>query len=259
MVDVTARRIDEIVCGQWWITARTPCCACPGSPDHGAVLAVPARPAVPWRLTRTGWAPRSMTSVRRAPRAGHSGTKDHGAQRQQCRAWIGGSGALRRHVLLPGAIYPGFATLPARIRCQRRSPVRRAGQPTSSTSISMTVRLSPSCTGTAIAQLRGRLVQVPGAPWLLTLSELLLTRLVEIVVHIDDLAVSAGVPCPELPPQQRRGAGLADPRIEIQMRRLLGRDPRPRTLEQRGDPGIAAQHRGLDPGGGKPTAIVSAR
>jgi len=62
-------------------------------------------------------------------------------------------------------------------------------------------------TGSAVGQLRGRLpaepadrlVQVPGAPWLLSLSDFLLTRLVEIVIHADDLAVSAGIDGPPLP------------------------------------------------------------
>lgn len=44
-----------------------------------------------------------------------------------------------------------------------------------------------------------RLVQSPRGPWSLTLDDVLLTRLVEISVHCDDLAVSVGVPTPELP------------------------------------------------------------
>ena len=48
---------------------------------------------------------------RRAPRAGHSGTKDHGAQSSNAVPELVVAGALRRHVLLPRANYPGFATL----------------------------------------------------------------------------------------------------------------------------------------------------
>ncbi|MER6302679.1 maleylpyruvate isomerase N-terminal domain-containing protein [Kitasatospora sp. NPDC001539] len=38
-------------------------------------------------------------------------------------------------------------------------------------------------------------------PWSLTLDDLLATRTMELAVHGDDLAVSAGVPTPELPPE----------------------------------------------------------
>lgn len=89
----------------------------------------------------------------------------------------------------------------------RRStwPVRRSGEAAAACGAVELARR----TGTAIAQLHcrlpaeqdDRLVQVPGAPWLLTLRDFLLTRLVEVVVHTDDLAVSAGVPGPQLPPQ----------------------------------------------------------
>ena len=44
-----------------------------------------------------------------------------------------------------------------------------------------------------------RLVQVYGG-LVLTLDEYLVTRLIELVVHADDLAVSLGVPLPALPP-----------------------------------------------------------
>jgi hypothetical protein len=37
-------------------------------------------------------------------------------------------------------------------------------------------------------------------PWSLMLDDMLLTRLMELAVHSDDLAVSAGLPTPELPP-----------------------------------------------------------
>ncbi|MER5638041.1 maleylpyruvate isomerase N-terminal domain-containing protein [Kitasatospora sp. NPDC002227] len=44
-----------------------------------------------------------------------------------------------------------------------------------------------------------RPVQGPGWGWALTLDELLLTRLMELTVHGDDLAVSVGLPTPEFP------------------------------------------------------------
>ncbi len=44
-----------------------------------------------------------------------------------------------------------------------------------------------------------RLVQVPWRGWALTLDDFLTTRLMEIAVHSDDLAVSVGVETPALP------------------------------------------------------------
>jgi hypothetical protein len=46
-----------------------------------------------------------------------------------------------------------------------------------------------------------RLVHLPGGPWSLSLDDFLTTRLLEIVVHCDDLAVSVGVGTPPLPQQ----------------------------------------------------------
>lgn len=45
-----------------------------------------------------------------------------------------------------------------------------------------------------------RLVRAPWLSWSLTLDDFLLTRLLEIAVHCDDLAVSVGVATPPLPP-----------------------------------------------------------
>jgi hypothetical protein len=44
-----------------------------------------------------------------------------------------------------------------------------------------------------------RVVLVPWGPWPLTLRDLLITRLMEIAVHDDDLACSVGLPTPVLP------------------------------------------------------------
>ena len=44
-----------------------------------------------------------------------------------------------------------------------------------------------------------RVVQFPWGPPSLRLDDLLTNRMMELVVHIDDLAVSAGIPTPELP------------------------------------------------------------
>ncbi len=43
-----------------------------------------------------------------------------------------------------------------------------------------------------------RLVRPPSGPWALVLDDFLVTRLMEIAVHSDDLAVSVGVDAPEL-------------------------------------------------------------
>ncbi|MFI6334685.1 maleylpyruvate isomerase N-terminal domain-containing protein [Streptomyces sp. NPDC050535] len=64
--------------------------------------------------------------------------------------------------------------------------------------------------GAALDRLRTRLPEVPAAPprplgmpswngWALGLDDFLLTRLLELVVHADDLAFSVGIPTPELP------------------------------------------------------------
>jgi len=43
-------------------------------------------------------------------------------------------------------------------------------------------------------------VRIPlWGPWSLRLDDLLITRMMELAVHADDLAVSVGIPTPELP------------------------------------------------------------
>jgi hypothetical protein len=42
-------------------------------------------------------------------------------------------------------------------------------------------------------------VRVPSGPWSLTLDDFLVTRMMEIAVHSDDLAASVGIRTPELP------------------------------------------------------------
>jgi hypothetical protein len=62
--------------------------------------------------------------------------------------------------------------------------------------------------GGALAELRRRLpaepddrvIQLPWGPWALSLDDYLTTRLLELAVHGDDLAVSLGCPSPALPP-----------------------------------------------------------
>jgi uncharacterized protein (TIGR03083 family) len=50
------------------------------------------------------------------------------------------------------------------------------------------------------AEPAGRIVHLPWGPWSLSLDDYLVTRMMEIAVHSDDLAVSVGVPTPPLPP-----------------------------------------------------------
>jgi hypothetical protein len=62
--------------------------------------------------------------------------------------------------------------------------------------------------GTALTELRQRLpaepaervIQLPWGPWALSLDDYLITRLLELAVHCDDLAASIGVNTPALPP-----------------------------------------------------------
>ncbi|MEU4212498.1 maleylpyruvate isomerase N-terminal domain-containing protein [Streptomyces sp. NPDC026206] len=53
----------------------------------------------------------------------------------------------------------------------------------------------------SLASAAGRPVRIPlWGPWSLTLDDLLTTRMMELAVHSDDLAVSVGIPTPALPP-----------------------------------------------------------
>ena len=47
----------------------------------------------------------------------------------------------------------------------------------------------------------GRLVYLSWGPWWLALDDFLVTRMMEIAVHSDDLAVSVGIAAPPLPPR----------------------------------------------------------
>jgi uncharacterized protein (TIGR03083 family) len=54
---------------------------------------------------------------------------------------------------------------------------------------------------TVPAEPAGRVVYLPWGPWALSLDDFLITRMMEIAVHSDDLAVSVGVRAPALPPR----------------------------------------------------------
>jgi len=51
------------------------------------------------------------------------------------------------------------------------------------------------------AQPADRVVHLPWGPWSLTLDDFLITRMLEITIHCDDLAYSVGVDTPPQPPE----------------------------------------------------------
>ncbi|BCL13222.1 maleylpyruvate isomerase N-terminal domain-containing protein [Micromonospora sagamiensis] len=69
-----------------------------------------------------------------------------------------------------------------------------------------------------------RVVAVPPGGWGLTLDDYLVTRLLEIAVHCDDLAVSVGIDTPELP------AEVIDPVLGLLTRLAVRRHGQPAVL-----------------------------
>jgi hypothetical protein len=63
----------------------------------------------------------------------------------------------------------------------------------------------------------GRLVRPPWVSWTLTLEDFLITRMMEIAVHSDDLALSVGVATPPLPP------AVLDPVLDLLTRLAVRR------------------------------------
>jgi len=62
------------------------------------------------------------------------------------------------------------------------------------------------------AEPAGRLVRPSWVSWTLTLDDFLITRMMEIAVHSDDLALSVGAATPELPP------AVLDPVLDLLVR-----------------------------------------
>ncbi|MEV4399553.1 maleylpyruvate isomerase N-terminal domain-containing protein [Nonomuraea sp. NPDC049607] len=62
-----------------------------------------------------------------------------------------------------------------------------------------------------------RVVRLPWAGWSLLLDDFLLTRVMELVVHSDDLAASVGIETPELPP------AIIEPVVELLARLAVHR------------------------------------
>jgi len=67
------------------------------------------------------------------------------------------------------------------------------------------------------AEPAGRVVHLPWGPWSLSLDDFLLTRMMEIAVHSDDLAYSCAVPTPQLPPE------VLDPVLALLLRLAVRR------------------------------------
>jgi hypothetical protein len=67
------------------------------------------------------------------------------------------------------------------------------------------------------AELAGQLVRPSWVSWTLTLDDFLITRMMEIAVHSDDLALSVGVATPALPP------AVLDPVLELLTRLAVRR------------------------------------
>ncbi|MFR9774819.1 maleylpyruvate isomerase N-terminal domain-containing protein [Micromonospora sp. MS34] len=70
----------------------------------------------------------------------------------------------------------------------------------------------------------GRVVHLARGPWSLSLEDYLTTRLMELAVHSDDLAVSVGVPTPELPTE------VLDPVLALLARLAVRRHGQPAVL-----------------------------
>jgi hypothetical protein len=89
------------------------------------------------------------------------------------------------------------------IHSELNAGIRRSGEETAAAGVAVVHDRAVA----ALTELRERLpgepadrvVALPWGPWALTLDDFLATRMLEIAVHCDDLAVSVGVPTPELP------------------------------------------------------------
>jgi hypothetical protein len=86
---------------------------------------------------------------------------------------------------------------PSNVTVRDSSAAEAAGGPAA------LARRTTAALGRLAARLPGepldRVVLVPWGPWPLTLADLLVTRMMEITVHDDDLASSVGRPAPALP------------------------------------------------------------
>ncbi|WP_433436952.1 maleylpyruvate isomerase N-terminal domain-containing protein [Nonomuraea sp. CA-141351] len=99
--------------------------------------------------------------------------------------------------------------------------VRRGGQAAAADGpgalVERTQALLDLLTAALPAEPAGRVVELPWSGWALRLDDFLLTRLVELVVHSDDLAASVGLNTPELP------SSVIDPVVELLARLAVHR------------------------------------
>jgi hypothetical protein len=85
----------------------------------------------------------------------------------------------------------------ANVSIRRGSEAEAADGP--ATLAQRTTKAIAELTTTLPAQDPQRLIYVPWSGWALTLEDFLTTRLLEIVIHADDLAVSVGTVAPDMP------------------------------------------------------------
>ncbi|MFI6743764.1 maleylpyruvate isomerase N-terminal domain-containing protein [Nonomuraea sp. NPDC050451] len=99
--------------------------------------------------------------------------------------------------------------------------VRRGGQAAAADGpaalVDRTQALLDLLTAALSAEPDDRVVGLPWTGWSLRLDDFLLTRLVELVVHSDDLAASVGLDTPELP------SSIIDPVVELLARLAVHR------------------------------------
>ncbi|MEV4352788.1 maleylpyruvate isomerase N-terminal domain-containing protein [Nonomuraea sp. NPDC051941] len=99
--------------------------------------------------------------------------------------------------------------------------VRRGGQAAAADGpgalVDRTQELLDLLTAALPAEPDDRVVGLPWTGWSLRLDDFLLTRLVELVVHSDDLAASVGLDTPELP------SSIIDPVVELLARLAVHR------------------------------------
>lgn len=90
------------------------------------------------------------------------------------------------------------ADLDADINVAIRSDAERGGSAGAAAVAGAAAATVAALRARLVTEPAGRLVSPPAGPWALALDDFLVTRMMEIAVHSDDLAVSVGVATPEL-------------------------------------------------------------
>ena len=109
------------------------------------------------------------------------------------------------------------ADLDAEVNVNIRSGSEDASTDGAATVVAQTQAAVRDLTGLLAAEPDDRRVSPPAGPWVLTLDDFLVTRMMEIVVHSDDLAHSVGIPMPEFP------APVLDPVLDLLTRLAVRR------------------------------------